>query len=63
MQWYEILIIVAAACFVAGVAAWRIIRKKQGKSGCDCGCASCSGCCLHCKQEKKPQDKSIHTSP
>ncbi len=53
MQWYEILIIVLAVCFVAGVVAWRIVRKVQGKSGCDCGCGNCSGACPHCAQKKK----------
>ena len=48
MQWYEILLIVAAAAFVIGVVAWRIIRKKKGKSSCDC-CGECSHCsqCNH----------------
>lgn len=45
MSWYEILIIVFACAFVAGVIVWQIIRKKKGKSGCDCGdCGSCGGC-------------------
>ncbi|MDE5897605.1 MAG: FeoB-associated Cys-rich membrane protein [Clostridia bacterium] len=47
MEWYEYLLIVAAAAFVVGVIVWRIVRKKQGKSGCDeCGgaCANCSHC-------------------
>lgn len=46
MQWYEILIIVAATLFVTGVIVASVIRKKKGKSSCDCGdcCAHCSGC-------------------
>ncbi len=44
MQWYEILIIVLAAGFVVGVAAWRIVRRMHGKTGCD----ECGGCCSHC---------------
>ena len=46
MEWYEILVIVLAACFVAGIVIWQIIRKKQGKNGCDCscGCGNCAGC-------------------
>ena len=51
MQWYEILIIVLACAFVAGVIAWRIIRKKQGKSGCDC-CDGCGGSCPACKSKE-----------
>lgn len=51
MQVYEILIIVAACAFVVGVAVWQIIRKVQGKGGCDCG-EGCSSCphCKHCKK-------------
>lgn len=52
MAWYEILLIAAAACFVVGVAAWRIVRRKQGKGGCDCG-RGCGGNCPHCAQGKK----------
>ncbi len=32
MNWYEYLIIVAAALFVVGVIVWRIVRKVQGKA-------------------------------
>ncbi len=46
MQWYEILIIVLAAAFVAGVGIWRIVKRKRGESSCDCG--NCSHC-THCK--------------
>ena len=42
MNWYEYLIIVAAALFVVGVIVWRIVRKVQGKGG--CGCGGCSAC-------------------
>ena len=37
MNWYEYLIIVAAALFVVGVIVWRIVRKVQGKGGCEIG--------------------------
>ncbi len=46
MQWYEILLIVLACLFVAGVIVWQIVRRLQGKSGCDCG--ECCGSCAHC---------------
>lgn len=55
MNWYEILIIVCAAGFVAAVVIWQVIRKLHGKSGCDCGCANCSGCSA-CRAKKK-EDK------
>ena len=56
MLWYEILLIVAAAAFVLGIIVWQIIRKKQGKGGCDCGCSNCpSGC--SCAKAKKQEPK------
>ena len=73
MTWYEILIIVLAAAFVAGVFGWRIVRKKLGKGGCDCGgwrivrkklgkggCdCGCSDCshCTACSAAKKAKEK------
>jgi len=56
MKWYEILLIVAAAAFVIGIAVWQIIRKVKGKGGCDCGCSDCSACaaCRKHSEEKKP---------
>ena len=55
MEWYEILLIAAAAAFVIGVAVWRLVRKIQGKGGCDC--AHCSGNCSSCKSEGKKKKK------
>lgn len=54
MTWYEILIIVAAAAFVVGVAIYTIVRKKQGKSSCGCDCGCCSGCPA---KKKDPNDE------
>lgn len=53
MSWYEILIIIAACAFVVGVIVWRIVRKMQGKSGCD-ECGGCSNCsaCSYCRTKK-----------
>ena len=58
MQWYEIMIIVAAAAFVVGVVVWQIIRKKKGKGGCDC----CSGCsqCSRCKGKEQGEGKKVN---
>ncbi len=53
MHWYEILIIVLAVCFVVAVVVWQIVRRAQGKGGCDCGCANCNGACPHCTQKKE----------
>lgn len=47
MSWYEYLIIIFAAAFVAFVIVRQIVRRKQGKTGCDCcdgNCARCSRC-------------------
>ncbi len=42
----EIILIVACAAVVIGVAVASVIRKKQGKCSGDCGgdCSHCSGC-------------------
>ncbi len=58
MSWWEILLIIAAAGFVVAVAAVSIVRRKQGKSSCDCGgnCAACAGC-----KYKQPPEKTDHT--
>lgn len=53
MLWYEILIIVLACAFVAGVAIWQIVRRKKGKGGC-CDCQNCSHC-ASCKSRKDEQ--------
>ena len=54
MSWWEILLIVAAGAFVAGVVVYNIVRKKKGKGGCDCGCSGCSGCSgCPSKEQKK----------
>ena len=55
MTWWEILIIVLIAAFVVGYIAYAIVRRKQGKGGCDC-CGGCSGCsdCSACRP--KPED-------
>lgn len=49
----EIIVIVAAIGFVAGVIITAIIRKKKNKGGC-CGC-DCAHCAGHCN------DKDIRT--
>ncbi len=56
MSWWEILIIIAAAGFVVAVAAISVVRRKQGKSSCDCGCASCPHCAA-CKRPPKDAQK------
>jgi len=52
----EIALIVAAAAFVLGVIIWQIVRRKKGKTGCDC----CSDCCScgHCSKQKSETKKS-----
>lgn len=53
MQWYEILIVVAACVFVVGVVVWQIVRRKAGKGGCCGNCASCRDCAHSQKDERK----------
>ena len=57
MQWYEILVIVLAAAFVAAIVVWQVIRKKKGKGGCDCGgtCTQCPHCKANETHKEKPQ--------
>ena len=61
MTWYEILIIVDACLIVVGVIVSGNERKKQGKSGCDCGCSSCSGC-AGCSSRKPAAKKGEQTT-
>lgn len=51
----EILLIIFCAAIVIGVIITSVIRKKQGKSSCDCGCNCCHN--EHCsvKNEKLPK--------
>ncbi|MBQ3505258.1 MAG: FeoB-associated Cys-rich membrane protein [Clostridia bacterium] len=49
------IIIGLAVAVVVGVTVWRIIRKKQGKSGCDC-CGNCNGCNGGCACDKKTEE-------
>lgn len=51
MKPLEIVLIIACVAIVVGVIVSRIIKKKQGKPTCDCGCDGCSGCCA-CDQAK-----------
>ena len=57
MLWYEYLVIGLAVAFVAGVVILQIIRKKQGKGGCDCGCSHCTGNCPACKPKREQEKK------
>ena len=43
----EIILIIACAAVVVGVAVVSVIRKKQGKCSGDCG-GDCGGDCSHC---------------
>ena len=54
MGFFEIALIVGAGAIVIGVITAAIIRKKKGRSSCDCGCdcAHCKGCGMY-----KPEDK------
>ena len=55
MQWYEILIIIAAVGFVVGVAARGIVRRKKhpGSCGCCSECAECGMCSAKRNIEKQ----------
>lgn len=55
------IVSVAVGVLAVGIVVFTLIysyvRKKQGKSGCDCGydCCSCKSACH--SNEKKPDDK------
>ncbi len=51
MSWWEILLIIAAALFVAAVIGVSLYRKSKGKTSCGCDCANCAGCSA-CKNRK-----------
>lgn len=56
MQWFEYLIIIAAVALVALPIVLHFVNKKKGKTGCGCGCESCSSCAL-CNAKKTPDKK------
>ena len=67
MTWWEILIIVLIAAFVVGYSAYAIVRRKQGKGGCDCcggSCSGCSGCSVRPKPDETQQSthNNLHKS-
>ena len=47
--------------FLIIMGAVILVRKKQGKSGCDCGCSSCSGC-AGCSSRKPAAKKGEQTT-
>ena len=58
MSWWEICIIIAAALFVVAVATFSIIRRKQGKTCCDCGCGKGAQCARCHEARKKASGKT-----
>ena len=66
MTWWEILIVILIAAFVVGYIAYAIVRRKQGKGGCDCcgGCSGCSGCSTRPRPDEKQQSthNNLHKS-
>lgn len=53
----EILLIIGCAAIVIGVVITTVIRKKKGKTSCDCGCSGCSGCSACAAAGKKDHTK------
>lgn len=54
MSWVDYVIIAALAVGVLGIIAYLIKEKRQGKSGCGCGCSGCphANACGGVKAEK-----------
>ncbi len=55
MESIDILLIVALAVLLVGIVANLIVRKKQGKTGCGCGCQGCpsASACAAAKNAQK----------
>lgn len=51
----SIIIGVLAVGIVVATIIVSAIRKKQGKTGCSCGCANCSHAC-HCNDEEETEN-------
>ncbi len=49
----EIILIVVCSVIVIGAIVAHIIRKKKGKSSCDCGACSGNCSCCHGADESK----------
>lgn len=56
MSWVDYVIIAVLAVGVLGIIAYLIKEKRQGKSGCGCGCSGCphANACGGGKPEKTP---------
>ena len=57
MKALEILLIVLCAAIVIGVIAASVIRKKKGRSACNCGSVDCpfASSCKGCEEKKKSE--------
>lgn len=53
----SVIIAVVAVGLVVFAVVYHIVRKKQGKSGCDCGCSNCPGHCSSCSSVRKDEKK------
>lgn len=59
MEWYEILIVLAAVGIVVAVVARAIYKKVTGKGGgcdCGCGCTNCGACSKCSRQNTKDKN-------
>ena len=52
----SVVIGIAAAGIVVFAVVYHAVRKKQGKGGCDCGCAGCSAFHM-CGAAKREENK------
>lgn len=53
----SVIIAIVAVGLVVFAVVYHIVRKKQGKSGCDCGCANCPGHCSSRPPKKEEEQK------
>ena len=65
MNWIDYVLIGVLALAVVGIIVYLIRQKKQGKTGCGCGCANCpsAGACHGAKPKQEtaeaPQEEHI----
>ena len=41
---WQVVLICGCVAIVLGVIISRIVARRKGQSGCDCGCSDCAAC-------------------
>ncbi len=58
MKPIDVVLIVALSVLLVGVAAYLIVRKKKGQTGCGCGCQGCpsASACAAAKRAREERE-------